>query len=174
MPPGQPSYGQPGMPPGQPSYGQPGMPPGQPSYGQPGMPPQAQAPAVGIGVAGWSGGMPRINVGTGDFTAGAMIAAVTTGQGYESPRKVGAISFGISFLLGVLNIVILVATNRYYPYLFIIAGPLGWGGLFLLITGEPQHRQDGSPAPSWARMGLGACLGIGLLLGIGSIFAVHI
>ncbi len=129
---------------------------------------------MGIGLAGWSGGMPHISVGTGDFTAAKMIAAVTTGQGYENPRKVGAISFGIAFVLGMLNVIILFATHIYFPYLFIVAGPLGWGGLFLLITGEPQHRQDGSPAPSWARMGLGACLGIGLILGILGIFAAHL
>ena len=126
---------------------------------------------MGIGVTGWSGGMPRIQVGTGDFTPAAMIAAVTTGKGFESPRKVGAVSFGIAFGLGLLNMVLIFILGRYYPYLFVLAGPLGWGGLFLLITGEPQHRPDGSPTPGWARIGLGACLGIGFLLGILAIFA---
>lgn len=149
---------------------------GQPGYGQPqipGMPAQQGTPGLSMGVAGWSGGMPRISVGTGDFSGAALVAAVTTGQGFENPRKIGAVAFGISFLLGVLNLVIIFALNRYYPYLFILAGPFGWGGLFLLITGEPLHRQDGSPAPGWARIGLGICLVIGLLAGIFSIFAVH-
>jgi hypothetical protein len=137
------------------------------------MPAQQGTPGLSVGVTGWSGGMPRINVGTGDFSPSAMVAAVTTGQGFESPRKVGAAAFGISFLLGVVNLVIIFALRRYYPYLFFLAGPLGRGGLFLLITGEPQHRQDGSQAPGWARIGLGACLVIGLLAGIGSVWFVH-
>lgn len=137
------------------------------------MPPPG-APGLSMGIAGWSGGMPRVSVGTGDFSIEAMIAAVTTGQGFENPRKVGAAAFGIAFLLGILNMVIIFGLGRYFPYLFILAGPFGWGGLFLLVTGEPQHRNDGTQTPGWARVGLGVCLVIGLLAGIGSIFAVAI
>ena len=47
-----------------------------------------------------------------------------------------------AFLFGVLNVVLIVATQRYFPYLFIIAGPFGWGGLWLLATGQPAELRD--------------------------------
>lgn len=143
---------------------------GQPGYGAPA---QAANPGFGIGVSGWSGGAPRIAVATGGFSTGGFLELVIKGHGVENPRKYGAIAFGISFVCGVLNLIIIFALNIYFPYLFLVAGPFGWAGLFMLITGEPLDRKDGSLVPAWARFGLLGCTAIGLLLGIGAIIGVH-
>jgi hypothetical protein len=172
--PGMPGgYGQPGMP-------QPGMPGGQPGYGAP--PQQPGAPVGGqgnmqVGIGGLSFQAPTIggvNLGGSDFSKDALMAAVVQGKGFESPRKVGGGMLGIGILLFILNSVLVFVLNIYFPYLYAIGAIFWWGGLWLLITGAPKRNPDGSPAPMWARAGLGACLLIGLLVGIGSIFAMHV
>jgi len=164
-------YGQPGM--------QPGMPGAQPGYGAP--PQQPGGPVGGhgnmqIGIGGVSFQAPTIggvNLGGSDFSKEALMAAVVQGKGFESPRKVGGAMFGLGFVLWIVNTVIVAVTNIYFPYLYAIGAIFWWGGLWLLITGSPKRNPDGSPAPMWARAGLGACLFIGLLSGIGAIFAMH-
>jgi hypothetical protein len=170
-------YGQqPGMPGG---YGQqPGMPGGQPGYG---APPQPGAPVGGqgnmqIGIGGVSFQAPTIggvNLGGSDFSKEALMAAVVQGKGFESPRKVGAIMIALAIVISILNVVITIAANIYFPYLYPLSGIFGWGGFWLLVTGQPKRTADGSPAPMWARAGLGACLVLGLLSGLSAIFATH-
>ena len=155
----QPGYGQPGM-------GAPGM-GAQPGYGQP------QAPAGGmgnmqVGIGGMSFQAPTIggvNLGGSDFSKDALLAAVVQGNGFESPRKVGGAMFGLGFLFFIINTVLIVA-HFYYPYLYSIGAIFWWGGLWLLITGQPRKSVDGSKAPMWARAGLGFCMFIGLIVGI--------
>jgi len=170
----QPGYGQPGM--GAPGMGAPGM--GAPGMGAPGMGAQPgyghpQAPAGGmgnmqVGIGGMSFQAPTIggvNLGGGDFSKDALLAAVVQGNGFESPRKVGGAMFGLGFLFFIINTVLILA-HFYYPYLYSIGAIFWWGGLWLLITGQPRKSVDGSKAPMWARAGLGVCMFIGLIVGI--------
>jgi hypothetical protein len=178
----QPGYGQPGM--GAPGMGAPGM--GAPGMGAPGMgapgmgapgmgaqPGYGQPPAGGmgnmqVGIGGMSFQAPTIggvNLGGGDFSKDALLAAVVQGNGFESPRKVGGAMFGLGFLFFIINTVLILA-HFYYPYLYSIGAIFWWGGLWLLITGQPRKSVDGSKAPMWARAGLGVCMFIGLIVGI--------
>jgi hypothetical protein len=61
---------------------------------------------------------------------------------------------------------VLILAHFYYPYLYSIGAIFWWGGLWLLITGQPRKSADGSKAPMWARAGLGVCMFIGLIVGI--------
>ena len=79
----------------------------------------------------------------------------------------------LGFVLWIVNTIIVAVTNIYFPYLFAIGAIFWWGGLWLLITGAPKRNPDGSPAPMWARAGLGVCLFLGLMSGISAIFAMH-
>ncbi len=172
--PGMAPGGMPGQQPG--GYGQPGM---QPGYGAP--PQQPAGPAGGhgnmqVGIGGVSFQAPTIggvNLGGSDFSKEALMAAVVQGKGFESPRKVGGAMFGLGFVLWIVNTIIVAVTNIYFPYLFAIGAIFWWGGLWLLITGAPKRNPDGSPAPMWARAGLGVCLFLGVLSGISAIFAMH-
>lgn len=107
-------------------------------------------------------------MGGSDFSKDALMAAVVQGKGFESPRKVGAGMFGLGFLFFLINTVLIVL-HFYYPYLYSVGAIFWWGGLWLLVTGQPKRTADGSQAPMWARAGLGACLFIGLLVGIAAI-----
>jgi hypothetical protein len=169
--PPQQGYGQP-----QQGYGQ--APPGgalpSQGYGAPlaQQPPQQQPMGNGpggmkFGVAGMgANGIPRISIGEGDFAPKKLMAAVTTGQGFENPRKMGAIMVGLAIVLGIVNTILVLVVHIYFPYLYSLGAIAGWTGFWLLVTGQPRANPDGSKAPMWARIGLGACLGWGLLVGI--------
>ena len=166
-------YGQqPGAMPG--GYGQPqqpGMPGGQPGFGAPPQQPAGGQGSMQVGIGGVSFQAPTIggvNLGGSDFSKDALMAAVVQGKGFESPRKVGGAMVGLGFLFFIINTVLIVA-HFYYPYLYSVGAIFWWGGLWLLVTGQPKRNPDGSPAPMWARAGLGACLVIGLLVGIAAI-----
>jgi hypothetical protein len=120
-----------------------------------------------LGLAGLGpGGIPRIKVSGGAFAPKHLMNAVISGQGFESPRKMGAMMVGASFLLGVLNTILVLVVHLYYPYLYSLAAIFGWAGMWLLITGQPHTTADGSKAPMWTRVGLGAFFGIGVLVGV--------
>jgi hypothetical protein len=173
----QPGFGQqPGMPGAQPGFGaqpgMPGMPGAQPGFGAP--PQQPGAPAGGqgnmqIGIGGVSFQAPTIggvNLGGSDFSKDALMRAVVQGQGFESPRKVGGAMVGLGMLFAIVNSVLIFGLHMYYPYLYTIGAIFWWGGLWLVVTGQPKKNPDGSQAPMWARAGLGACLVIGLIVGV--------
>jgi hypothetical protein len=163
-----------------------GYPGGQQPYGQPpggyGAPPQQGGPmqqqqqpgGVGmpqLGIGGFgSHGMPRINIGGGDFSPMKLVGAITTGQGFNSPRKMGAIMIGLSFVLGIVNTILVLVLHLYYPYLYSVAAIFGWAGTWLLVTGQPRARDDGTPAPMWSRIGLAAFFGWGVLVGAALCF----
>jgi len=117
---------------------------------------------VGIG----PGGMPRINVRTGDYHPNKLFRAVVSGEGFANPRMFGLTLLGLGIVFGIINAILLFVLNIYFPYLYWLAGPLWWGGWWLVIFGQPRTTQDGSPAPMWARIGLGVCLVFGILSGI--------
>jgi hypothetical protein len=188
QPPPQQGYGAPQAPqgygaptPGQPYPGAPmggGM-MGQPPQGYGGAPPAQQPPpqggggmampSFGVGHFG-PGGMPRIKIGEGDFAPKKLVAAVTTGQGFDAPRKMGGIMAAIAIGLTVLNTLLVLVLHRYYPYFYSLGAIFLWTGLWLLITGQPKANPDGSKSPMWARVGLAACLGVGVLVGAAMCF----
>jgi hypothetical protein len=148
------------------------MPGAQPGFGAP--PQQPGAPAGGqgnmqIGIGGVSFQAPTIggvNLGGSDFSKDALMRAVVQGQGFESPRKVGGAMVGLGMLFAIVNSVLIFGLHMYYPYLYTIGAIFWWGGLWLVVTGQPKKNPDGSQAPMWARAGLGACLVIGLIVGV--------
>ena len=198
---GQPQqgYGQPpqgpqqgyGQPPQQQGYAQPQQgyapPPGHPAQGgygaapQPGYPQQNQPPAPapmapmgGVGISLGSldkHGMPRIKFGEGDLAPKKMVAVITTGQGFDHPRKMGLMMLALAFVLSFANWLLIFLLHRYYPYFYSIAGIFGWVGLFLAITNQPRATTDGSKVPMWTRVGLGICLVMGTLSGIGTVLS---
>lgn len=178
-PPGAPgAYGAPpvapyGAPP--PAYGAPPGPGGYPQQGiQPGQPPPQQGGGMNFGIGGVGpGGIPRIKVGVGDYHPNKLFSAVVKGEGYASPRTFGLVMLGLAVAFSVVNAVLIFGLHLYYPYLYILAGPLGWGGLFMVVLGQPRATTDGSPVPMWARIGLGACLVIGILIGCSMSFLVN-
>jgi len=122
-----------------------------------------------IGIGGVSFQAPTIggvNLGGSDFSKDALMAAVVQGKGFESPRKVGGAMVGLGMLFAILNSILIFVLHLYYPYLYTIGAIFWWGGLWLVVTGQPKRSADGSPAPMWARAGLGACLVIGLIVGV--------
>jgi len=188
QPPPQPSYGQP--PPGQPygqapaGYGQaqpqapygqaPGY-PGAPGYAQPGTPPPqqgVQGPQLGIGGFG-PGGMPRINFSGGDFSPTKIVNVIAKGDGYESPRKMGALFIGAAMAFYIANTVLIFALHLYYPYFYSLGAIIWWAGWWLLIFGQPRKTPDGSPSAMWGRIGLAVCLAFGLLSALGTAFSMR-
>ena len=174
-PPGNP-YPPQGYPPPQPQQGypQPGYAPQpQQPYGAPQQPaafgaPGFQSPApVQTGVASEGGGI------MADLSSGALMSAVFAGKGFHSPRLLGAANMGLSIVLTIANFVLIFATNTYYPYLFAVGAILGCGGLWLVVTGQPRVNPDGSQAPLWSRLGLGAACILGVLIGLGLIALAH-
>jgi len=183
----QPGMAQPGMP--QQGYGQPGMAqPGmaQPGMAQPGMAPQQQgfgapqpgamgqpqqgmdAPKVGFGFN--PGGGMRVNYQGGDFSLSALTEAVIGGKGFQKPRFMGVVLLGLAVAFIIGNIVLIRVLNYYFPYLYGLGALFLLGGVWLAAVGEPRATADGSPAPAWGRIGLGACLLVGLGLGAVMVF----
>lgn len=117
-----------------------------------------------------AGGRPRIGFQGGDFSLHGLIGAVT-GKGFHNPRLMGAGFFGLGALFGIGNFVLLYVLNYYFPYFLVLAPPFALAGLFMLITGEPKTKDDGTSA-AWGRIGVGALLALGFLSGLGMTFAV--
>jgi len=137
---------------------QPGAPQGQPQ--QNGVMGQFNMNFNGGGV-----GMPRIGFQGASFSKGALLQKVMSGQGFENPRKMGAIFLGLFVAFCGGNFLLVKLLHRFYPYLYSLAAICFFAGLFMLVTGQPKTGTgpDGK-APKWASMGLGAAL----LLGIGA------
>lgn len=108
-----------------------------------------------------------------DLSPGALVNAVTTGEGFANPRMVAAAAGGLGVLLAVANFVLIFVLNRYYPYLLGIAPTLILGGMFMLATGEPRARGEGQTAPMWTRAGLAGSMLVGLGIGVALVFLVH-
>jgi len=181
-----PGYGQQQPPPGYgqppPGYGQPGAPApyGAPPQGYPqqgGMPQQPvqqqQGGGMGIGFGGIGvGGIPRIKVGVGDYHPNKLWSAIISGEGFAKPRMFGLVMLGIAIAFAVINAVLIFVLHLYYPYLYILAGPLWWGAWWMIIFGQPRLTTDGSKSALWGRIGLGICLAMGLAAGLGMSFLV--
>lgn len=108
-----------------------------------------------------------------DLSPGALVSAVTTGEGFGNPRLVALAAMGLGLLLAAGNFVLIFVLNRYYPYLLGIAPILLMGGLFMVATGEPKSRGEGQTAPMWTRAGLAGSMVLGLGIGVALVFLVH-
>jgi hypothetical protein len=127
--------------------------------------------SFGMGGIG-PGGIPRIKVGVGDYHPNKLFNAVVKGEGYANPRMFGLVMLGISIAFAVINAVLIFVLHLYYPYLYILAGPLWWAAWWMIIFGQPRATQDGSPIPMWGRIGLGVCIVLGFLAGASMSFLV--
>lgn len=143
-----------------------GQAPGQPMAPMGGGYPNAMQPTSGADEKDESGSL------MDDLNIGSLIGAVTAGTGFAKPRMLGAALGGLGVLFLIANIVLIFVLNIYFPYLLVLVPIFGLSGLFLLATGEPARRKHGAAAPTWTRIGLGACLALGLLIGIGLVFLV--
>ncbi|MBI2395590.1 MAG: hypothetical protein HYV09_38850 [Deltaproteobacteria bacterium] len=108
-----------------------------------------------------------------DLSPGALLSAVTTGEGFTNPRLVALAAAGLGVLLAAGNFVLIFVLNRYYPYLLGVAPILVLGGVFMLATGEPKFRGEGQTAPMWTRAGLAGSMILGLAIGAALVFLVH-
>ncbi len=124
-----------------------------------------QGPSFG-GIGIGPGGRPNISVGMGAFNPNAIVKALVSGEGFDSPRKFGAMALGLGFGIFVISEIIIYVVHIWFPYLYLISFPLFWGGLWMLILGQPQKQQDGSKAPMWGRVVIGAVMALALLQGL--------
>ncbi len=115
------------------------------------------------------GGDFRIHYDGGAFSPGNLIAAVTTGKGFDKPRVFGLGLIGIAFAFTAGNYVLITVLNYYFPYLYCLGAIFGWAGMWLAITGQPMAQKDGSAAPAWGRYGLMACIILGVLAGLAMV-----
>jgi hypothetical protein len=150
-------------------------PPQPQGWGQPGAPPQGfgaqqgiQGPSFGLGVS--PGGRLNVSMG-GDFSKRALYDAVIGGKGFGKPRVMGLGFVGLSLFFFIVNTLLMVVAHVYFPYFYFLVPPFFWGGLWLLVTGQPARREDGQKAPMWTRAGLGASLLFGI---VGGIFMVTV
>jgi hypothetical protein len=161
-----PGYGQPGAPApyGAPPQGYPQQPGGYPQQGGMQQPPQQQqGGGMGIGLGGiGAGGIPRIKVGVGDYHPNKLWSSIISGEGFAKPRMFGLVMLGISIVFYIINFVLLFVLHFGYPYLFFLACPLGSGGFWMLVSGQPAATNDGSKSAMWGRIGLGVFLALGL------------
>jgi hypothetical protein len=109
----------------------------------------------------------------GDFHPMALYRAVASGTGFHKPRLMGGGFLGLSIAFFAVNVVLMYVLHIYFPYFWALVPLFGMAGLWMLITGQPQTTEDGSPCVMWGRIGLAACLAVGLLGGVGMIFAVN-
>ncbi len=149
-------------------FGQPqGQTQGQPQGGQQ----QGAGGGFGIGLGSMGAhGIPRIHIAHGDFHPNKLWKAVLSGEGYEKPRRMGATMMGLAFALVVVNVLLIRVLHRYYPYFYSLGAVIGWGGLWMLATGQPRGGADGAKAPTWGRIGLAVFLVVGVLAGISMVF----
>jgi len=101
-----------------------------------------------------------------DLSGGGLTAAVFGGKGFHAPRLMGLAMAALAIVLVIANTAMVFALHRFYPYLYGAASVAGWGGAWLVITGQPGISKDGSAPPIWGRIGLGGAMAIGLLIGI--------
>ena len=106
----------------------------------------------------------------GNFNYTAISHALISGEGFESPRKFGALAAAIGFGILIVSQILISVVHIWFPYFYILAFPLFWGGLWMLILGQPQKQADGSKAPMWGRAVIGAVMVLGVLQGLAFAF----
>lgn len=86
-------------------------------------------------------------------------------QGFWRERLRGLAMLGGALLLCLLNVVMIVMSNRFYVKIFLVAGPLGGGGLWQMVFGD-EFDDKTHALVLWKRVGFYGSIGAGLLLGI--------
>jgi hypothetical protein len=97
--------------------------------------------------------------------------AIARGDGFHSPRGVGAIYFVVGLFLALVNVALIVAAGRYILYLTALTPVFVFSGAFLLVAGEPRER--GYVVPKWTRVGLGLAFFGGIFAGIALTLLLH-
>src|SRR4029079_11548473 len=98
-------------------------------------------------------------------------AAVPSASSSAIRERVGgglALLFGL--LIFVVNGVLMVPSGKFYPKIMIVAPPLCWSGLWVLMFAKPKNPQTGAPPIWWLAgmlIGLFFALAIGLALAFG-------
>jgi len=125
--------------------------------------------SVGLGSVG-AGGIPRIKVNAGDYHPAKLWSAVASGEGFAKPRMMGLAMLGLAVVFAIGNAALMLVVRIYYPYLYSLSAVIWWGGLWLVLTGQPLATADGSKVAMWARAGLAAFLVVGVVAGIAMCF----
>lgn len=112
----------------------------------------------------------NVSVGMGSFSYTAISHALISGEGFDSPRKFGAMAAALGFGILIISTILIAVVHIWFPYFYILAFPLFWGGIWMLILGQPAKQPDGSKAPMWGRIVIGAVMVLGLLQGLGAAF----
>ncbi len=86
-------------------------------------------------------------------------------QGFWRERLRGLAMLGGALLLCLLNVAMIVMSNKFYVKIFLLAGPLGAGGLWQTVFGDEFDDQTHALV-MWKRVGFYASIGVGLVLGI--------
>jgi hypothetical protein len=88
------------------------------------------------------------------------------GAGLERPRVFGAFALAAAAVAILLNVATAALMNEVYLMPLALGGFIAPAGLWLLATGEPRDRGDGTRAPLWGRVGLGVALAAGLVIAV--------
>lgn len=83
----------------------------------------------------------------------------------------GLAMLGGALLLCLVNVATIVFSNVFYVKIFLIAGPLGAGGLWQTIFGD-EFDDVTHALVMWKRIGFYASIGVGLLLAIVVLFVI--
>ena len=86
-------------------------------------------------------------------------------QGFWRERLRGLAMLGGALLLCLINVAMIVLSNKFYVKIFLIAGPLGAGGAWQTIFGD-EFDDVTHALVMWKRIGFYASIGFGLLIGI--------
>lgn len=86
-------------------------------------------------------------------------------QGFWRERLKGLAMLGGALLLCLLNVAMIVMSNKFYVKIFLVAGPLGAGGLWQTVFGD-EFDDTTHALVMWKRVGFYGSIGAGLLFGI--------
>jgi hypothetical protein len=111
-----------------------------------------------------------VNVGMGGFHPNAIARSLINGDGFPEPRKFGLMAAALGFGILVIESILIFAVHIWFPWFYIIAFPLFWGGVWMLILGQPKAQPDGSKAPMWGRVVVGGVMVLGILQGLSFAF----
>ncbi len=86
-------------------------------------------------------------------------------QGFWRERLRGLAMLGGALLLCLLNAVSIVMWQKFYVKIFLVAGPLGAGGMWQTIFGD-EFDDKTHALVMWKRVGFYASIVVGVLIGL--------
>jgi hypothetical protein len=108
----------------------------------------------------------RLGFSNASWSPGALWGKAMSGQGFEGPRKVGLIMLGLAAAFIAGNVLMVKIAHIYYRFLYAGGAVCLLAGLFLLVTGQPKAKPDGTPVSGGARFGFITSIVIGIGLGV--------